>query len=336
MTKKLLITGVGGFIGSHALAHFLVNTDWEIVGIDSWNHKGISERVADSVHYQLRKDRVKIYTHDLTAPISDILIDKMGKIDYIINFASDSHVDRSITQPVPFVQNNVNLILTMLEYAKKIKPEKFIQIGTDEVYGPTDGVTSHPEWDPIIPSNPYSASKAAQEAICISYWRTFGVPVILTNFMNQFGEMQDPEKLVPMTIKKVLTGEKIFIHSDSTLTKSGTRFWIHVRNSSDALLFMLNHVPVAQYPNHTRPERFNIAGEVQISNLDLVKMIAEIVGKQANYEMLDAHSSRPGHDLHYGLSSEKILRYGYKYPKNFKESLEKMVRWTIDNSRWLK
>lgn len=333
--KRILLTGIGGFIGSHCLSHILVNTDWEVVGIDSFNHKGISERITDSVHYQKNKDRVKIYTHDLNAPISNVLINKIGQIDYIINFASDSHVDRSITHPVPFIQNNVNLICNMLEYAKKVEPEKFIQIGTDETYGPSDGVHAHKEWDPILPSNPYSASKACQEAICISYWRTYGVPVILTNFMNQFGEMQDSEKLVPMTIKKVLSGERILIHSDSTLTKSGTRFWIHTRNSSDALLFMLNNIPVLKHPEYSRPERFNIAGEIQISNLDMVKLIAGIIGKKPNYELVDAHSSRPGHDLHYGLSSEKLLSFGYKYPKNFTTSLEKMVKWSINHPEWL-
>jgi dTDP-glucose 4,6-dehydratase len=291
--------------------------------------------VADSVHYQKNKHRVNIYTHDLSAPVSSFLTNKIGEIDYIINFASDSHVDRSITQPIPFILNNVRVMLNMLEYARKVCPEKFIQIGTDEVYGPTDGIHAHKEWDPILPSNPYSASKSCQESIAISYWRTYGVPVILTNFMNQFGEMQDSEKLVPMSIKKIISGEKILIHSDSTLTQSGTRFWIHVRNSSDALIFMLNKVPVHKYPEYSRPERFNIAGEVQISNLDLVKMIGEIIGSEPNYELIDAHSSRPGHDLHYGLSSEKLISYGYKYPKNFKESLSKMVQWTMEHPEWL-
>ena len=335
MTKTVLITGIGGFIGSHCLAHLLVNTDWNIVGIDSFNHKGISERITFSEHYQKSKYRVKIFTHDLNAPISEQLIRKIGDVDYIINFASDSHVDRSIVYPTTFIQNNVNVMLNMLEYARIIKPEKFIQIGTDEIYGPTDGIHAHKEWDAVLPSNPYSASKACQEAICISYWRTYGVPIILTNFMNQFGEMQDPEKLVPMSIKKILNGEKIYIHSDSELKMSGTRFWIHVRNSSDALLFMLNKVEVHKYPKYARLERFNIVGERQISNLDLVNMIAGIIGKPANCELQDAHSSRPGHDLHYGLCSEKLLSYGYKYPVNFEKSLENMVKWTINNPEWL-
>lgn len=336
MSKKCLITGVGGFIGSHCLAHLLVNTDWDIVGIDSWRHKGISERLTYNDHYQNNKHRVKIATHDLNAPLSNFLMDTIGHVDYIINFASASHVDRSITDPVPFVQNNVNVMLNMLEYARIVKPEKFIQISTDEVYGPTDGITEHPEWSAIVPSNPYSASKAAQEAIAVSYWRTYGVPIILTNVMNQFGEMQDIEKLIPMTIKKITHNERVIIHSDATRTISGSRFWLHTRNTSDVLMFLLKEVSVKHYPEHEKPERFNIVGENKISNLDICKRIAGIMGKELDYMMVDAHTSRPGHDLHYGLSGEKLKSYGYKFPINLDNSLEKMVKWTVEHPRWLK
>lgn len=335
MHKKILVTGVGGFIASHFLSHVLVNTDWLVYGVDSFRHKGISERLTFNKHYQENSHRVRIYTHDLTAPLSKVFISSVGQIDYIVNFASESHVDRSITDPVPFVKNNVDIALNMLEYARFIKPSKFIQISTDEVYGPTDGVHNHREWDSIIPSNPYSASKCCQEAIAISYWRTYGVPVILTNIMNQFGEMQDTEKFVPMVIKKVLNGEKVTIHGSSDGQRSGARFWLHTRNTSDVILFLLNKVAPHMYPEHARPERFNIVGEQQISNLDMAKKIAEIVNKPLSYELVDAHTSRPGHDLFYGLSSEKLLKYGYKYPVNLDESLKNTIRWSLENPRWL-
>lgn len=336
MSKRILITGVGGFIGSHCFAHILANTDWEIIGIDSWKHKGISERIAESKHYHEHCHRVKIFTHDLNAPLSDVLIDKIGDIDYVINFASDSHVDRSITNPVPFVQNNVNVILNMLEYARIAKPKKFIQIGTDEVYGPTDGLTAHPEWSPILPSNPYSASKACQEAVAISYWRTFNTPIILTNVMNTFGEMQDPEKFVPMVISSITKGRKIYIHSDPSGKSSGTRFWLHARNTSDALLYILKNVQPTSYPAQDRPERFNIVGERQISNHAIAEMIAEILNQQLICELVDAHSSRPGHDLHYGLSGDKLKEHGYTYPTNLEASLKKTIEWTLANPRWIR
>ena len=335
MHKKILITGVGGFIGSHFLSHILVNTDWQIIGTDSWRHKGISERLTFNNHYRENYHRVKIVTHDLTAPLSNVLKHTIGSVDYIVNFASESHVERSIDDPVPFVKNNVDIALTMLEYAKEVKPEKFIQIGTDEVYGPTDEITTHPEWSAILPSNPYSASKAAQEALAISYWRTYGVPVILTNVMNQFGEMQDVEKFIPMVIRKILNGYTVKIHIDPKTGRSGSRFWLHTRNTSDVILFLLREVSATMYPEHDRPERFNIVGEKRIANLDIAKMVAQIMGKELKFELVDAHSSRPGHDPHYGLSGEKLLRYGYHFPKNLEESLEKMVKWTLDNPRWL-
>jgi dTDP-glucose 4,6-dehydratase len=336
MSKKILITGIGGFIGSHFLSHVLVNTDWEVIGIDSWRHKGISERLTDNEHYKKHFSRVNIFTHDLTAPLSEVLIDKIGYVDYVVNFASQSHVDRSITDPVPFVQNNVNLILNVLEYCRAAKPEKLIQISTDEVYGATDGKYTHKEWEAILPSNPYSASKACQEAIAISYWRTYGVPVIITNIMNTAGEYQSSEKYVPMVIKKILNGDKVQVHSDPKTGEPGSRYWLHARNTSDAILFLLNNVPSRQFPEVDRPERFNIVGEKQISNLDIAQMIADVMDKDLNYELVDAHSSRPGHDPHYGLCGKKLESYGYKFPVNLHSSLEKMIKWTLENPRWLK
>lgn len=143
--------------------------------MDSFRHRGDSLRITQD------PNRYDIFTHDLTTPISDRLINKIGHIDYIINMASESHVDRSITDPVSFCENNFKLALTMLEYARKVKPEFFIQISTDEVYGAALNSHNHKEWETILPSNPYSGSKAAQEAMCISYWRTFSVPVVITN-----------------------------------------------------------------------------------------------------------------------------------------------------------
>ena len=336
MSKKVLVTGAGGFIGSHFLSHLLVNTDWNIVSIDSWRHKGLSERIAESVHYQKNKNRVEVFTHDLNAPISSQLLHKIGYVDYIVNFASESHVDRSIYDPVPFVQNNVNIALNMLEYARLVEPSKFIQISTDEVYGATDGKITHKEWSAIIPSNPYSASKACQEALAISWWRTYGVPVILTNVMNTAGETQSSEKYIPMVIKKILAGEKVTVHYDPKTGEPGSRFWLHARNTSDAILFMLNNVEAKLFPEIDRPERFNIVGEKQISNLGIAQMIADIMGEKLDYELVDAHSSRPGHDPHYALCGEKLKSYGYKFPVNLHDSLEKMVKWTLENRRWLK
>lgn len=333
--KKVLITGISGFIGHHFLDHFLLNTDWQVIGIDSFRHKGMSERITDSEHWRANKDRVTICTHDLTAPLSSVLMERIGKVDYIINMASESHVDRSITNPVPFIQNNIDLTLNVLEYARLYKPEKFIQISTDEVYGPIFDDEGHPEWDPIIPSNPYSASKAAQESIAISYWRTYGIPVFVTNTMNVIGERQDPEKFVPLCIKKISSEETISIHSQKG--SIGTRFYLHARNFADAIMFILINVPALNYPDSNRPQRFNIVGKTELNNLELAMKIASIMGRELKYEMVDVHSIRPGHDLRYGLDGARLEAMGYSFPVPFDVSLEHTVRWHLNksNQEWI-
>jgi len=328
MSKRVLITGAGGFCGAHFIDHYLVNTDWDIVGIDSWNHKGVPERILDSEHYQNNKDRVTILTHDLNSPFSEIFIDRIGKIDYIVNLASLSHVDTSISNPVSFIQNNVNLILNMLELSRKINPEKFVQFSTDEVYGPMLDNIPHPEWSKILPSNPYSASKACQEAITISYWRTYSVPLILTNTMNIIGEKQDGEKYLPLIVKNILDGTNLTVHAQNG--EAGSRFYLHARNAADAIMFILNNVDAKFFPNNNEPERINVVGKTELSNLELAKMVAEIMGKELKYEFVDVHSIRPGHDPKYGLDGKKLLDLGYDYPVSFEKSLKTTIDWMIN------
>lgn len=338
MNKRVLLTGVGGFIGSHILEHILATTDWEVVGVASWSHKGTPERILESRYYQSNRNRVTIITHDLAAPFTETTKKRIGQIDYIINCASDSHVDRSITDPVPFVKNNVALILTMLEFAKEVKPEIFVQVSTDEVYGPMSENIPHPEWDTILPSNPYSGSKAAQEAIAISYWRTYGVPVVITNTMNNFGERQDSEKYVAMLIKKIMNGEIITVHG--VPGKIGSRFYLHARNHADAILHIINKLPPAKYTDEggiDRPDKYNVVGDVQLNNLEMAEKVAEILGKQLKYEFVDTHKNRPGHDRHYGLTNNKLKATGWNPPMDFEKSLRKYIGWTLraDNKHWL-
>ena len=334
--KRALLTGAGGFIGAHTLAHFMHNTDWHLVCVDSFRHKGKTDRIAEMLEaHPDWRERCSVVTHDLAAPFSDKLVDRIGNIDYIINMASESHVDRSIDDPVPFVENNVALVLNMLEYSRKIKPEIFIQVSTDEVYGaaPTH---DHPEWDVILPSNPYSASKAAQEAIAISYWRTYGVPLIITNTMNNFGEMQDPEKFVPMLIKGIHNGDTVTIHGDEKFI--GSRFYLHARNHADALLFLIKQGEPAKYVDNNEivfPDRYNVVGDTEKNNLELAQEIAELVGEPLKYKLMDFHSTRPGHDRRYALDGRKLYDMGWKPPVEFKESLAKTVEWTLENKQWM-
>ena len=329
MSKRILITGSAGFVGSHLVDHIERNTDWDIIGIDSFNHRGDSCRVYQDC------SRYKIYTHDLSTPISQILINKIGHVDYIINMASESHVDRSIKDPIPFVTNNVQLVLNVLDYARKVKPEKFIQISTDEVFGDAYNDT-HSEWDKYYPSNPYSASKAAQDMICYSYWRTYQMPIIITHTMNMIGERQDKEKFLPKLISKIYKDEQVEIHGNKD--NIGTRYYLHARNCADALLFILNsNEPTIYYDSNERvlPDKFNITSEDEVSNLELAQMVANILGKELNYKFTESFKVRPGYDHGYALDGTKLKDLGWKPPVPFENCVKNIVRWTLNNQEWL-
>jgi dTDP-glucose 4,6-dehydratase len=335
--KRVLLTGISGSIGIHTFGHLMHNTDWHVVGIASYKHKGWIDRVDYTIkdHPEWR-ERLTLITHDLSAPFSELTKHKIGKIDYIINMASLSDVEASIQNPVPFIENNVALVLNMLEYAREAKPEAFIQISTDEVYGATTKTHQHPEWAAIVPSNPYSASKACQEAIAISYWRTYGVPVIITNTMNNFGEMQQGSKFPAMVQKWIQNGEKVVIHGKEG--HIGTRYYIHSRNKADALLFILKNLPPHLHEPGAvdKPDRYNIVGDIQLDNLELAQIIAKCMGKELKYDMVDFHSTRPGHDPHYGLDGTKLSNLGWKSPISFEDSLKTVIEWQKDNPDWLK
>lgn len=338
---RILLSGAGGFVGHHTLEHLLVNTDWQVVCTDSFRHAGKTDRIAEVLDgHPDKRERVTVVTHDLTAPWSAQLADKVGPLDAIISMASESHVDRSISGPVPFIKNNVDLVLNLLEFQRTYNPNAiFLQVSTDEVYGPAPEGHNHAEWEPHLPSNPYSASKSAQEQIAFSYWRTYGVPLILTSTMNIIGERQDPEKYVPMLIGKILNKQKVTIHA-SPEGQPGSRYYLHARNQADALLFLLkmylNNPESLRYTNDaTVPEKFNVVGEKEIDNLQLAELVAEYVEEELVYELVDFHSQRPGHDLRYALDGSKIASYGWKAPMSLEKSLEQTVNWTLKNTRWL-
>lgn len=336
--KTVFLTGAGGAIGCHMLGKILKDTEWKIILTDSFRHKGEFSRIAEIMKdYVDQAHRITLITHDLQSPFSEGQIKKFGKIDYIINLASLSDVQDSIDDPVPFIQNNTNLMLNMLEFARKVKPESFIQFSTDEVYGPDDlNGGGHPEWDVILPSNPYSASKAAQEAICIAYWRSYGVPVVITNTMNNFGEMQGVSKFPAMIQKKLAAGEKITIHCAAD-GEIGTRFYIHSENTADAVLFILKNCPahVHQSGEIDKPDRYNICGDANVSNLELAELIANMMGKPLEYDLVNYHGSNPGHDLHYGLDGWKLEKLGWEPPLSFEESLKRVIEWQKDNPQWM-
>lgn len=334
--KQLLLTGIGGSIGIHVFGHIMTHTDWDVIGIDSFQHKGLCDRVAlDLENHPDRAERLTMITHDLTAPFSDMTKKKIGHVDYIINMASLSDVYDSIQHPVEFIKNNVALVINMLEFAREVKPEIFIQISTDETTGPTRKGERHDEWDPILPSNPYSASKACQEAIGISYWRTYGVPVVITNTVNNFSELQSSAKFPVIAQKKIAKGETVIIHGKEG--DIGARYYIHSRNFADALLFILQKLPPYAHKEGEvdRPDKYNITSDDFIDNLQLAQKIAAILHKELNYEFQDSATTRPGHDKFYGLSGEKLKKHGWVPPVSFDESLQNVVEWQANNEQWL-
>lgn len=343
--KRIMLTGAGGFVGSHVLRHFLTNTAAHLVCPVTFRHHGNPDRITSAyADHPEWWSRVDIVTHDLTTPPSCTTLDRFGRIDYILNVASESHVDRSIQYPGEFIRNNVDLMLNVLDLARVLHPRMLLQMSTDEVYGPAPEDHRHVEWEAIAPSNPYSASKAAQEAIAFSYWRTYGVPVVITNTMNIVGEMQDPEKFVPMIISKLQSGEPITVHTDAQGVP-GSRFYLHARNLADAWLYLLDHEghawDMATYADgSSRPSRFNIVGEREVDNIEMVLMIADAMGVSREQAMsqiqrVDFHSSRPGHDLRYALDGTAMARIGWRAPMPLEASLKKTVQWTLDHSPWL-
>lgn len=333
---RVLLTGASGFIGSHFLEHILINTDWDVVCVASWKHKGTPERIEEVLKgNEMWRDRIEVITHDLESPFTERTKKRIGQVDYIVNFAAESHVDRSIEDPVSFIQNNVNVALTMLELAREKTPKAFVQVSTDEVYGAAPDGVNHQEWSSIVPSNPYSASKAAQEAIAMAYWRTYGIPLIITNTMNNFGEMQDPEKFMAKAIRVVQNDGTLTIHG--RVGDIGSRYYLHARNHADAVLFLLQRTTPAtyEYGKVMEPDRYNVVGDIELSNLEVGQAIAAILGKQLAYELTDFHATRPGHDRRYALDGSKLKALGWRPPVEFLPSLKKYIDWTLAHSQWL-
>lgn len=325
---KILVTGGCGFIGHHFCEHIIKNTDMDLVVLDRLSYASMGfNRLRDVSVYDDK--RVRILSSDFTQPIECGLTDEIGQVDYIVHIGAETHVDRSIDDAVPFVLSNVLGTTRVLDFARTQKKlKKMIYFSTDEVFGPApDGKAFH-EWAPYRSSNPYAASKAGGEEMCLAYANTHKVPVMITHTMNVFGERQHPEKFIPMVMKKVMAGETVTIHSNAEKTKAGSRFYIHARNVSDAIMFLIDKgIP---------GDKYNIVGEREVDNLEMARFIAGVIKKPLHYEMVDFHSSRPGHDLRYALDGSKMNDMGWKIPVGFEQSLHKSIQWMLDHPKWLK
>lgn len=326
--RKILITGGAGFVGHHACDEILKTTDWNIVVLDSLNYAGNMNRITDSEVFD--SERVKFVRHDLRAPISKTTHKLIGKLDYCIHFAAESHVDRSLKDSIPFVMSNVVGTANLLEYFKHYQPEcKTLVFSTDEVFGAAPEGVYFKEEDRFKPSNPYSASKVGEEMITYSFAHAFGLPISIVRSMNIIGERQHREKFVPKTIKAILNGEKVILHGKGRNDVS-SRCWIHARNVVDGLFFLLDKAK--------REEFYHIVGEEK-TVLEMADWICEVIKgrklKNNEIEWVDYDTARPGHDKRYALSGEKLAKMGWKPPVDLEQSLKKTIKWTLEHPKWL-
>ena len=336
--KRALITGGAGFIAHHLISQILKRTDWEVVTLDRLDFSGNLNRLEDVLKDFSAEDRsrVRIVFHDLKAAVNPLIAADIGKVDYILHLAAGSHVDRSIEYPMEFVMDNVVATCNILDYARSLDHlERFVYFGTDEVFGPAPDGILYEENDRYNSTNPYSATKAGGEELAVAFHNTYGVPVYITHTMNVFGQRQHPEKFIPMCIKRARDGEVITIHSDVTKEIPGSRHYIHAEDVADALLFLLGKKVESYTWGGARCPKFNIVGAEELNNLQLAQMIADAQGKELKYEMVDFHSARPGHDLRYALSGEKMKALGWE-PKNIRDRVKEVVEWTLANERWIK
>ena len=325
---KILITGGAGFIGHHLVSCILADYQFvEVTLIDRLDGSGNLNRLAEIGAAQ--HPRVRFFYHDLRAPLNDLLISQLGHQDYIIHLAAATHVDRSIAYPMEFVQDNVVATCNLLEYARRVGCTKFLQFSTDEVFGPAPEGVRYGEDDRFHCSNPYSATKAGAEELAMAYFRTYNVPVLVTHTMNVCGIRQHPEKMIPGTIAKIRDGKKVIIHANKDRGTPGTRFYIDALDVADAVVFLLAHGKPG--------EKYNVVGKEEVDNLTLARWIAKFMDKPLDYELVDGArpGNRPGHDLRYALSGEKMARMGWAPQYGIEDSVAAIVDWSLENPHWL-
>ena len=311
---KLLVTGGLGFIGSNFISRVFENhEDWSVVNVDA--------ELYGSNHQSLKKFKNNSKYSFVKGNIADQeLMEKLvSESDAVVNFAAESHVDRSISNARPFIDSNILGVFTLLEIIKKMK-KKLIHISTDEVYGSLDSGSAKEETR-LNPSSPYAASKAAAELLIQSYITTYGCDIIITRCTNNYGPKQFPEKLIPKTIILALNDKKIPIYG----TGKNIRDWIFVEDHCDAIIDVLI--------KGKSGESYNISAGNEIDNITIIKKILTIVGKPL--ENIEFVEDRPGHDFRYSMESTKIrntLEWSQK--KKFEEGLKKTIDWYLENKEW--
>jgi len=313
---RILVTGGAGFIGSNFVNDLVANHDqWsEIIVLDALTYAGNLSNLENA----LLDKRVKFIHGDIRN--LELVNLHMPKIDTVVHFAAESHVDRSISNPNDFISTNVLGTSILLKSASDNKVKRFLHVSTDEVYGSIEN-GSWTENSPILPNSPYSASKASSDLIALAYWKTFGLPVFISRCSNNFGQNQFPEKLIPLAITNLIDGFPIPIYG----TGLNSRDWLHVSDHCSALNSIIeNGVP---------GEIYNIGGGTEMSNIQTAKLIIELMNM--NDTFIEFVEDRKGHDFRYSVDFAKIAKTcGYKPTKKFENSLEETIHWYKNNEFW--
>lgn len=312
--KKVLVTGAAGFIGScFARRLFREREDVSIVVLDKLTYAGNLanlEPLAGSPRYRFVKG-------DIADP--EAVRDAMDGCDTVLNFAAETHVDRSLQGAAHFLDTDIKGVFVLLEEAKRIGIERFIQISTDEVYGQIlEG--EFKETDPLNPRNPYSAAKCGGDRLAYSYWASYGVPVIVTRASNNYGPYHYPEKVIPLFITNAIDDLPLPLYGDG----KNVRDWLHVEDHAAGLIFLLEHGKSG--------ETYNIGGGNEVMNVDLTKRILELLGKPET--LIRPVADRPGHDRRYALNTDKLKALGWSPTVEFGKGLEDTVKWFVENESW--
>lgn len=301
---RILVTGGAGFIGSNYVRFLLENSDDSVVTLDSLTYAGTIENIEDLLDHP-RHEFVEGDIRD-----RELVSDLLTEVDAIVNFAAESHVDRSIDGAKPFVESNVQGVQTLLDAALDVGIERFVQISTDEVYGEiVDGKFS--EDDPLNPRNPYAATKASADLLAQSYEVTHDLSILITRSSNNFGPRQHPEKLIPKFIKRASEGKQLPLYGDG----SNVREWTYVEDNCRAIDLVLREGDVG--------EVYNIGSGEELSNLEVTRHILDEVG--ASEELIEFVDDRAGHDQRYALETEKIESLGWEPKWDFETGLSRTV-----------
>mgnify|MGYP001551036519 CR=1 FL=1 len=317
MSHKVLVTGGAGFIGSNFVKRVLNNNDdVHITNLDALTYAGNLENLKDieSDNYTFIKG--KIQDKNLVREVLE-----NGSFDGVINFAAESHVDRSINDATPFIETNIGGTVVLLDLVKELGIQNYLQVSTDEVYGSLGPTGMFTEKTPIQPNSPYSASKASADHLVLAYNHTFGMNVKITRCSNNYGPLQFPEKLIPLMINNALEDKDLPVYGDGM----NVRDWIHVYDHCDAIWEV--------YKNGKQGEVYNVGGNCEKPNIEIVKLLLDILGKPES--LIKYVKDRPGHDLRYAIDNTKITtELGWSPKVTFEQGIKETVQWYIDNKDW--